>query len=97
MKVVRKLNNEGYFIEDVIIRENSDYPKNYTEIPLPSSDKGQIGFYKPRWDGTKWVEMMSKEEIKQLNPVNVEQSENQMLRDYVLDLDVRLIMMEFGL
>jgi hypothetical protein len=35
------------------------------------------GFYKPRWDGIKWVEGLTQEEIDQLNNVPAPETDTQ--------------------
>lgn len=46
-KYVRIIDNDGYFLEDAFVDELTE---NTIETPCPS------GFYKPKWDGEKWVE-----------------------------------------
>lgn len=54
----------GLFVEDVIIEsfpvlEDGTIDPVYINIPVPSN----AGFYCPRWDGEKWVEGRTPEEI----------------------------------
>ena len=55
------------------------------------------GMCRPKWTGIKWIEDMTQEEIDNLKKQPKEPTENEILRDYVLDIDYRLIMMELGL
>ena len=56
------------------------------------------GLYRAKWIGQEWVEDMTQKEIDELNNNQpLEPSENDVLRDYVLDVDFRLIMAEIGL
>lgn len=66
--VIIKIDKDGYYVEDVIINsQNPEYPEFYTEIRLPVDEDGnQLPFYRPLWDGEKWVEDMSQEEIDDL-------------------------------
>ncbi len=48
--LVHKIDENGYFVEDVILKEGETIPNNYIEIRPPQP------CYKPRWDGTEWVE-----------------------------------------
>jgi len=58
----KKIDKNGYFIEDVILKErpvleNGDFDPSYiVEAP--------IGLYKPKWNGKEWIEGMSKKDIK---------------------------------
>ena len=60
----RKIDKNGYFIEDVILKErpvleNGDFDPSYiVEAP--------IGLYKPKWNGKEWIEGMSKKDIEKL-------------------------------
>lgn len=54
MFYVRKIDGNGYFIEDAFVDSLTDENGNpipaYVETPCPD------GFYLPKWDGAKWVE-----------------------------------------
>ena len=63
MKFVRKIDEQGFFIEDTFAVELNEYT---IETPCPS------GFYRPKWNGTEWVEGMAQEEIDLLKNVAVE-------------------------
>ena len=64
----RKIDENGLFVEDVILEEQPMIEQEgimkldprYIDVPVPS------GFFHPRWDGKKWVEGLSEEEIKEL-------------------------------
>ena len=65
MKLYRKIDDYGLFVEDVILesipKDEEDNPDSrYIDVPVPN------GFFHPRWDGEKWVEGLSEEEIKEL-------------------------------
>lgn len=47
---VYKFDNDGYYIEPVILEEGESLPTDCTEKEPP------IPNWKPRWDGSKWVE-----------------------------------------
>lgn len=57
MKKVLKIDMNGFYIEDVILNDNETMPSNCVETVCPE------GFYKPKWDGSTWVEGLSVEEI----------------------------------
>lgn len=48
MQVIR-IDDYGYFVEDVILPDNADSTGLIT-VPCPT------GFYRPKWDGTAWQE-----------------------------------------
>ena len=63
MKYVRKIDENGMFIEDTFVEELTEFT---IETPCPQ------GFYKPKWNGTEWVEGMAQKEIDLLKNVVVE-------------------------
>ena len=54
MTYVRIIDSNGYFIEDAFVDELTEFT---IETPCPD------GFYLPKWDGEKWVEGKTAEEI----------------------------------
>lgn len=60
MKKVLKIDPEGFFLEDVILEDFQEIPSDCVETHCPE------GFFKPKWDGEKWVEGYTDEEIKQI-------------------------------
>lgn len=50
----RLIDDNGYFIEDVITEETNN---NLIEVQCPD------GFYKPKWNGSAWVEGLTQAEI----------------------------------
>ncbi len=62
-KYVADFNNQGISIEE--------FPENVITVSLPN------GLYRPKWNGTNWVEDMSQEEINELKnqpqPITQEQ------------------------
>lgn len=76
MKLYRKIDINGLFIEDVLLEEiphiydedfNKIYDPKYIETPVPQ------GLYKPKWTGSKWVEGMPQEEIDTIKNQPIEQ------------------------
>lgn len=47
---VYKIDKNGYFVEDVILQENEEIPPDCVTIRPPQP------CYKPRWNGTEWIE-----------------------------------------
>lgn len=57
----RKIDKNGYFVEDVILKEiplleNGDFDPHYIST-------APIGLYKPKWNGKEWVEALTQKEI----------------------------------
>ena len=75
--MLRKIDSDGYFIEDVLLDEipmiTSESEEgdltlikdpSYIEVPC------QEGLYKPKWTGAEWVEGITEEEIINIkNPI----------------------------
>lgn len=87
MKKVIKVDKNGLFVEDVIIKEDEKVPIDCIEYPC------QNGFYTPKWTGTEWVEGLSQNEIDNINNRLKEPTAD----DYLIDLDYRLSMIELGI
>ena len=64
----RKIDENGLFIEDVVLEEQPKIEQNEELIPDPQyiTETVPQGFYHPKWNGTEWVEGLSKEEIAEL-------------------------------
>lgn len=60
MKKILRINTDGFYIEDVIISSTEEIPPDCVEVHCPE------GFHKPKWDGKKWTEGYTDEEIKQI-------------------------------
>ncbi|HFK1403398.1 TPA: hypothetical protein ACGXK1_005498 [Bacillus cereus] len=54
-----KTDDDGNVIEWIPVYKN--IPENSTEIPLPQPN------WKPVWDGEKWVETITEEELEEMN------------------------------
>lgn len=64
MRMYRKIDDDGYFVEDIIVSHNRELdPKYYVTSHQPE------GLAKPRWDGEKWVEGADAEFIESLREV----------------------------
>lgn len=59
-KKAYKINDEGFYIEDYMYQKNENLNKDIiiTEI--------QQGLFKPKWDGTKWIEGATTEYIESI-------------------------------
>lgn len=57
------IDEDGYYIEDMIIDDNDLLPSNCVLLQAPQ------GFYKPKWTGSEWVEGAAQHEIDEIiNP-----------------------------
>lgn len=61
MKKVLKIDNEGFFIEDVILQSDEVVPSDCIEVECNER------LYKPKWNGDKWVEGLTQMEIDEIN------------------------------
>jgi hypothetical protein len=89
MRQVFKIDDDGFYVEPVIVysNENGEYeiPSDCIEIPVPE------GLYKPKWNGSEWVEGLSQEEIEALKQQNQPQpSELDLLKQENAELKQRL-------
>lgn len=99
MKQVFKIDNEGFYIEDVILEDDDIIPIGCIEVECPD------GFYRPKWNGRIWIEGLTKDEIEELRkPKPQPPSEMDLLKEEVLqqseamvDMDFRLTSLELGL
>ncbi len=60
MIFVRKIDEQGFFIEDTFVEEINEFT---IETPCPQ------GFYKPKWNGETWIEGATQEYIDSLKNV----------------------------
>jgi hypothetical protein len=67
----RKIDKDGYFIEDVILNEQPKITQEIDGVTSEVLDPHYItikpeGLYKPKWDGEQWVEGLTDKEIETL-------------------------------
>lgn len=86
MKQVIKVDENGFYVEPVIVSDDEDDEvENLIETPIPE------GFYLPRWNGEKWVEGLTVEEIEALKQQNQPQpDEVELLKQENAELKHRL-------
>jgi hypothetical protein len=88
MRLVRKIDEQGFFIEDVILDDNDKSEDNHIQLEVPQ------GLHKPKWDGSKWEEGLTAEELAEATkPIPQEPTQI----DYLVDLDFRMSMIELGM
>ncbi|EHI98056.1 hypothetical protein CDLVIII_1357 [Clostridium sp. DL-VIII] len=74
MRKVLKIDDNGFFIEDVLLENKEITPDDCIEINCP------VGFYKPKWDGDKWVEGLTKEELNVIKNKTIQPTQEEILR-----------------
>lgn len=84
-----KIDIKGYFVEDVI---KDKYPM-ITEIQIIDGEEVEVqikdpqyistpcqgGFYKPKWDGEKWVEGLTTEEVEIIKNTPKEETKEEVI------------------
>lgn len=73
MRKVLKIDINGFFIEDVLLKDGEVAPLDCIDVMCPQ------GFYKPKWNGSEWVEGLTQAEIDALKLVPQEPSEAERL------------------
>lgn len=68
MQKIYKIDAEGFLIfgADAFIKENDDVPEGYVSTYYDTSERG---YFKPRWNGTEWIEGATQEEINEITNV----------------------------
>jgi len=77
---VMRINQEGYFIEDVILGYGQEIPEDCVDIEVPA------GLYLPRYVSGEWVEGKSQEEIDAIRNVVVPKTELELLKEQCAEL-----------
>ena len=77
MYYVRIIDENGLFIKD-------DFVEELTDLTIETPCEG--GFYKPKWDGEKWVEGLTTDEINAIKNVAQPKTEMELLQDKIADL-----------
>lgn len=65
MRVVRRIDETGLYLEDVLKDENEEVDETEGLVTEPIPEGLQL--WHPRWNGTDWVEGMSQQEIDARN------------------------------
>lgn len=64
---VYKINESGFYIfETYFIEESNEF-----EISEPCNTSEGNTFYKPKWDGEKWTEGATQDEIDEINKIDI--------------------------
>lgn len=111
MRKVIRIDEQGLFLEDVILQDHEPAPEYCVEVEVPE------GLYLPRFVNGQWVEGLTPEEIEdivnqpippneidvlgekivELELTNLDlQAQNEMLGEQVVNLELRLLQLEGG-
>lgn len=92
MKQVYKIDDNGFYVEPVLISVDEELTEDLVEIPFPNS------LYRPKWTGTEWIEGATQEEIdhiknQQPEPNEVEKikQENEKLKYQLMNVESALL------
>ena len=81
-KQIFEIDTNGFYLKDVIIELESDYPQFYTDKPLPKDiDGNQLPFYIPIWDGNAWLENMAQTEIDAIKNIPIPKTPTELLQE----------------
>lgn len=80
MRKVLRIDNNGFFIEDVILQDKEITPSNCVEAQCNE------GFYKPKWNGSTWMEGLTQTEIDAIKNKPIQPSQLELLQKAVDDL-----------
>ncbi|WP_286909327.1 hypothetical protein [Clostridium sp. UBA1652] len=83
MKKVLKIDESGFFVEDVILKDNEIVPSDCIQIQCPN------GFYKPKWTGIEWIEGATQEQIDAIKNIIKEPSQSDIVMIAIAELDAQ--------
>jgi hypothetical protein len=84
MRKVIRIDEQGYYREDVILQDHEPTPVDCVEIEVPE------GFYYPKWDfvNLQWVEGLSEEEIEEFRNQPIPPNEIDVLGEKIVELEL---------
>jgi len=77
MRKVLKINSEGLFLEDVLIKDDEELPSDCVETLCPD------GFYSPKWLKGKWIEGKTQTEIDAIKNTPQPKSQIEILQETI--------------
>jgi hypothetical protein len=80
-KQVSRIDGKGFFVEPVIVDENDPLGLDLIETPVPE------GLYKPKWNGTQWIEVLPQEEVDVLKKRQEDMNKAIEYRKYLAETD----------
>ena len=93
MKQVNIIDKEGYIVSNEIVDDNNNFP--FSDYKLRENEriienKLSCTLLKPRWDGFKWVEGATSEEIETHREKTKENNDTTTINDRVEELEASL-------
>ena len=88
MYYVRIIDQNRYFLKDDFVEELTP-----TTIETPCTE----GFYKPKWNGTEWIEGLTTDEINAIKNVVQPKTEMELLQEQILETQRLIIDMQVNL
>lgn len=89
-----EIDGNGFIIDNYDMNGEVEIPSGCINVQLPIP----LLFYKPKWNGSKWTEGATRDEIDEMTKSQPSPPrELDILTNYVLDVDMRLVMVEMGL
>lgn len=84
MRKAIRVNEQGFFLEDVILQDYESTPEDCVDIEVPE------GFYYPKWDfvNLQWVEGLSEEEIEEIRNQLIPPNEIDVLGEKIVELEL---------
>ena len=85
IKKAYKIDKESFYTEDCIYEEGQELESNIIITEM------QQGFYKPKWDGSAWIEGDTQEYIDSINALATPQpTETELLKVQLLETQATL-------
>lgn len=76
IQVLSRVNEDGLYVEPVLLKKNEEKEdEKLIDVEVPQ------GLYRPRWNGSKWEEGLSQEEISKLHAPEPSNDPNPVLTD----------------
>ena len=82
MYYVRIIDKDGMFVRD-------DFVEELTDLTIETPCEG--GFYKSKWDGEKWVEGLTADEINAIKNVVQPKTEMELLQEQIIETQKLII------
>lgn len=91
MKQVFRIDDQGFFVEPVMIAEDEELPGDCVDEMPP------YGLYKPKYFGGQWVEGATPEEIEAIKNPSLPKSDIEILKEENEALKERIELMQAAL
>lgn len=88
IKKAYKIDENGLYTEDYIYEDGQELETDIITTEIPQ------GFYKPKWNGTEWIEGATQEYIDSMNPTVIQEPT---LADRISDIEIAFAEMIGGI